>query len=50
MLTQAPLNKIMTKADNILKESYSVKYIGVVDNNMGILSRRIKLTGAKKEK
>ncbi len=33
----------MNKTQKILKKTFSTKYIGIIDGNMGILSRRLKL-------
>jgi len=38
----------MSKTSNIINKSYSVKYIGIIENNMGISSRRVKLSYLQK--
>lgn len=39
----------MNKTQNIIAKSYSLKYLGVIDGNMGILSKRVKITDEQKE-
>jgi hypothetical protein len=33
----------MSKTSNLIKSSYSVKYMGVIDGNIGVLSQRMNL-------
>lgn len=47
-LNVKPYNDIMNKTQGILAKSYSLKYLGVIDGNMGILSKRIKISDAPK--
>ncbi|KAL4497917.1 hypothetical protein ABPG72_014774 [Tetrahymena utriculariae] len=43
-LNEKPYNDIMNKTQNIIAKSYSLKYLGVIDGNMGILSKRVKIS------
>ncbi|KAL4490299.1 hypothetical protein ABPG72_004338 [Tetrahymena utriculariae] len=38
-----PLNEIINNTNGIINRSYSVKYMGIIDGNMGILTNRKKI-------
>lgn len=42
-LNARPFNDIINKTKTIITNSYSIKYIGIIEGNMGILSKRVKL-------
>lgn len=44
------LKKIMNKTSHLINKTFSVKYIGVIEGNMGILSRRLRLAAETKRK
>jgi hypothetical protein len=33
----------MNKTNKVIKNSYSIKYVGVIEGNMGILSKRTQI-------
>lgn len=41
-LRSSTLTEIQEKCDELLRSSYSYKYIGVKENQIGILSKRVK--------